>query len=305
MPSAELTASVANVAPVARRSQDGFAIAAWQAGPCLASGAFCNLHAAWPQGRQPAGRPPYLLKRLRSECQGDPRARAMLEREAEVGRQVTHPHLISVLDAGVCGADPFVVLPYLEGASLAELLAEGQPLPLTVVLWLTRQAAQALQALHEAHWLHMDVKPANFHISPRGHLTLLDLGFARRSNSSRTRDEALLFTPAYSAPETLVPALTVDARSDLYSLGAVLFELLTHRRPYEGETAAEVLARHRCAPAPDPRIFAPTIPRALAETVHSLLAKEPLRRPQSAAELIDKLVRLEISAFAESCTEIG
>jgi serine/threonine-protein kinase len=278
-------------------------VGAWQAGPCEATGALCELFAAWPFGRQAAGRAPYLLKLLRSDCKGDPRARALLEREAEVGRHVTHPHLIAVLDAGVQGSDRFVVLPNLEGATLAEILDEGQPQPLAVALWLARQAAQALQALHAANWLHMDLKPANLHVSPRGHLTVLDLGFARRPAAVRSTDEPILGTPAYQAPEALAPALALDARSDLYSLGVVLFELLTHRRPYEGDTVAEVLEQHRHAAPPDPRTFAPAVPRALAELVRSLLAKEPLRRPQSTGELIDQLVRLEISAFAESWCE--
>ncbi|MFO0900353.1 MAG: serine/threonine-protein kinase [Pirellulales bacterium] len=303
MSQAETVVSTAPLAPTRRRLAEGFVVGAWQAGPCEARGALCDLFAAWPRGRQGTGRAPYLLKLPRTECQSDPRALALLEREAEVGRQVTHPHLISVLDAGIQGADRFVVLPYLEGATLAEILAEGQPLPLMLVLWLARQAAQALQALHAANWLHMDLKPANLHVSPRGHLTLLDLGFARRTTAERSVDDAILGTPAYLAPEALAPALPIDARSDLYSLGVVLFELLTHRRPFEGDSVAEVLERHRRAPPPDPRAIAPAAPRALAELVRSLLAKEPLRRPQSAAELADQLVRLEIAAFAESWCE--
>lgn len=228
----------------------------------------------------------------------------MLGREAEVARQVSHPHLIAVLDAHLAGPSSYLVMPHLEGATLADIVTEGEPLPLPLVLWLARQAAQGLAALHAAGWLHTDLKPANLHVSQRGHLTLLDLGFARRERETAPCGErAVLGTPAYLAPEALSPSLAIDARSDLYSLGAVLFEMLTRRRPYVGDSALEISEQHRQTPAPDPRTYAPAVPRALADLVRTLLAKEPLRRPQSAGELVDQLVRLEIAAFAETWTE--
>jgi serine/threonine-protein kinase len=225
----------------------------------------------------------------------------MLSREMEVANSVTNPHLISILEGRREAGQSYLVLPYLRGCSLADALAEAEPLPLHLLLWLARQATQGLQALHEANWIHGDIKPANLFISPQAHLTILDLGLAERAGPmQQIADRLVRGTPAYLAPEALNPRGNVDARSDLYSLGAVIYEMITLRRLFTGESTREVIDQQRRSATPDPRAMAGNIPRALAELVRTLLAKEPLRRPESAAEVLDQLVRIEIQAFAET-----
>jgi serine/threonine-protein kinase len=242
-----------------------------------------------------------LLKLLREDCRHEPQAQSMLAREMEVANSVANPHLITVLEGRREAGQSYLVLPYLRGCSLADALAEGEPLPLHVLLWLARQATQGLQALHEAGWIHGDIKPANLFVSPQAHLTILDLGLADRVGPShRVTERPVRGTPAYLAPEALHQRGNIDARSDLYSLGAVMYEMITLRRLFASESAREVIDQQRSSPTPDPRAISGNTPRALAELVRSLLAKEPLRRPESAAEVLDQLVRIEIQAFAEA-----
>ena len=132
-----------------------------------------------------------------------------------------------------------MVMPWLEGASLGARLAEGQQFGVPEALWIVRQTAEALDALHTAGWMHGDVTPGNIHVSPTGHVTLLDLNFARRRDEFGSAvDRPIMGTCGYMAPEYLTSALRPDIRSDIYSLGAVLFEILAGRRPYAGETLA-------------------------------------------------------------------
>jgi serine/threonine-protein kinase len=137
-------------------------------------------------------------------------------------------------------------------------------------------------------------------ISLEGHATLLDLGFARRKGESGCAvDRCVVGTGNYMAPELITSTLAADIRSDIYSLGVVLFQLLSGRLPFEGSSLAEVASQHRSAVAPDLRRLVPQLPGALANLVRQMLAKEPLRRPQTPRELIQRLVDLEIATFAE------
>jgi serine/threonine protein kinase len=140
------------------------------------------------------------------------------------------------------------------------------------------------------------VKPLNIFLSPEGHATLLDLGFARRIDARpATIERCMTGTFNYIAPELLCKRPHADVRSDLYSLGAVLFEMLAGRVPFVAADGRDVARQHREQRSPDPRAFASNVPGELASLTMRLLAKEPLRRVQSARELVDELVRLEIA----------
>jgi serine/threonine-protein kinase len=160
--------------------------------------------------------------------------------------------------------------------------------------------AEALEALHAAGWMHGDLKPGNVFLSPGGHVTLLDLGFARRCDETGSAvDRLLTGTCNYMAPELITSALGADIRSDIYSLGVVLFELLAGRLPFTGGSLTELTEQHRRCRPPDLRRLAPQLAGGVVQLVQQMLAKDPLRRPQSPCELIDRLVRLEIATFSE------
>jgi serine/threonine-protein kinase len=148
--------------------------------------------------------------------------------------------------------------------------------------------------------MHGDVKPSNMMISPEGHVTLLDLGFARRNDETGSAvDRCVMGTCHYLAPEWITSALRPDIRSDIYSLGVVLFELFAGRLPFRAQDLAELAQQHKEAAPPDLRRLVPHLPTDVVHLVGQMMAKQPLRRPQKPRELIDRLVRLEIATFSE------
>ncbi len=272
----------------------------WQLVDRVSEGELTHVFRARPARDDVNQSPAYALKMLRPERQDDPHAIAMLQREAVVGRQIAHPHLVPVLAARTRQTPQYLVMPWLEGTTLATRLETQIALDLPEILWIARQMAEALAALHGHGWMHGDIKPQNTMLSPAGHVTLLDLGFARRRNEEASvADRTVAGTCAYMAPELLCSRLRADIRSDLYSLGVVLFQAICGRLPFSGQTMPELISQHQQAACPDLRRFAPFIPSAVAELVRRLLAKDPMRRPQSPSELIDSLIALEISTFSE------
>jgi len=194
----------------------------------------------------------------------------------------------------------FIVMPWLAGATLDAVRRAARAAELPAILWYARQVAEALHALHQSGWMHGDIKPGNIHVSPEGHVTVLDLGFARRHlEEGSAVDRCVQGTCQYMAPELITSALRADIRSDIYSLGVVLFELLAGRLPFEAADLAELASQHKQARPPDLRRLAPHLPGGVVGLVRQMLAKEPLRRPQTPRELIDRLVALEIESFAQ------
>ena len=251
----------------------------------------------------PADDPPgrscrYVIKQARPEHQTDPVALDALRREALVGGAVTHPHLVPVLASQTERSPRYVVMPRLEGRSIGKLLEVGWRPTVLEALWVARQAAEALGALHTAGWLHGDVKPANLLRSAEGHITLLDLGFACRLDRTAQGDHpAVPGTARYLAPEWQVRSEPIRPQRDLYSLGVVLFELLAGEPPFLADDATGLARAHREVVPDDLRTVREDIPPSAAELVRQLLAKQPLRRPATAEEVIGRLVRLEIAHF--------
>ncbi len=272
----------------------------WELVEFAARGSLARIYRARPVGT-PADRPAtYAVKMLRPCWQNDPEAVRLLRREAMAGKSVSHPHLVPVLTASVCEPPRLLVMPWLEGASLQARLAADQQFDVPQTLWIARQTAEALDALHAAGWMHGDVTPGNIHVSPSGHVTLIDLSFARRGDEiGSAADRPIMGTCSYIAPELFTSALRADIRSDLYSLGVVLFEMLSGRLPYTGGNLAELATQQRqSAPAELARL-APHVPREVVAMVRRLMAREPLRRPQAPRELIDRLISLEVGALSQ------
>jgi serine/threonine-protein kinase len=195
----------------------------------------------------------------------------------------------------------YVVTPALEGDTLSQLIAKRGPLAVPLALWIARQTAEALDALFEkAGMIHTDVNPSNIVVSPLGHATLIDFGLVQTpAEASRWRTRPLAGTLIYMAPEMITSALAADAKSDIYSLGVTLYEMLVGRRPWDSDDPAELAAHHRETKPPDVRSQRPEVPAAVAELVSAMLAKDPLRRPNSMEQLVARLLRLEINSFAQ------
>lgn len=272
----------------------------WELVSLAAEGVLARVYRARPAGARRDVAASYALKVLRHEWDNDRRAVELIRREAIVGRQVANPHVVPVLAAGTGEPPYYVVTPWLEGVSLATRLAQGDRFDLPVALWIARQIAEALDGMAAAGWMHGDVKPANIMISPNGHATLIDLGFARhRDEGGSIIERYVAGTCRYAAPELLTSALRPDIRSDIYSLGVVLYEMLAGRLPFQAQTLAELAEQHQRARPLKLRVLVPSLPRAVAGLVHQMLAKEPLRRPQTPREAAAKLAALEIETFSE------
>ncbi len=274
-------------------------IGSWELVRLVGEGQLASVYQARPAGSRadsPAG---YALKVLRPDWQDDSRGLAFLARELQVGRKVSNAHLVPILAAQLESPPYYLAMPLLEGTTLANRVHSEMPLDLAVAFWIGRQTAEALDALYQAGWMHCDVKPSNIFVSPTGHVTLFDLGFARAAAERGTiADRPVLGTMSYIAPEVLYSAQGGDIRSDVYSLGVTLFEMLTGRLPFDAEDIAELAAQHRQDLPIDLRRLVPHLPTRAARLVHQMLAKEPLRRPLP-RDLVDRFAALEIETFAE------
>jgi serine/threonine-protein kinase len=283
----------------ARRVELRCQIKQWELVEFVALGSLARIYRARLAG-SPADRPAgYAVKMLRPAWQKRGEAIRLLQREAYVGQSLAHPHLVPVLSASVAEPPRLLVMPWLEGASLQARLAAGETFDVPRSLWIARQTAEGLDALHQAGWMHGDVTPGNIHVSPSGHVTLIDLSFARpRAEFGSAVDRPIMGTCNYLAPEYLTSALRPDIRSDIYSLGVVLFEALAGRVPFPAADLSELAERHRQSAPPELARLAPQVPREVARLVREMTARQPLRRPQSPRELADRLAALEIGTFS-------
>jgi serine/threonine-protein kinase len=211
---------------------------------------------------------------------GDPRSVALFQQEAQILARLQHPNVISVFDAGVDGGDRFIVMELVEGPTLRELLdTEGRLAPERAGEIASRLAS-ALGFAHGKAVIHRDVKPSNVLLPTRGGVKLADMGIARLlSPDALTATLSVRGTALYISPEQ-VRGDRVDRRADLYSLGCVLFEMLTGRTPFEGDLAALSYA-HTHTPAPRVRSINPAVPAAMDELVAAMLEKDPAQRPQT------------------------
>jgi serine/threonine-protein kinase len=275
-------------------------IGSWHPVREIGAGALARVFEARPANARPGQPAIYALKVLREELENDPPAVDTIRREAYVGRTLSHPHVIAVLDHHTDHPPYFVVMPYLYGWTLDQMIAARRLPVLPVALWIARQVAEGLDALStRCKLMHGDIKPSNVHMSPDGHATLLDLGYACRVDEPRSIGErAVVGTLVYMAPEMLTSALASDIRSDIYSLGVVLYELIAGQLPFRAKGPREIAAIKRQAVPRRLDAIVPDLPASVAELVHAMLAREPLRRPQTPHELADRLTRLEIECFA-------
>jgi len=211
-------------------------------------------------------------------------------REARTAGALSHPGIVTVHDLGRDGDGTlYLVMEHVPGRDLAVVLRDGPPLVADVLAW-TAQVADALHAAHIARILHRDLKPANLMLTPAGSVKILDFGIARYA-STRTTTSRPIGTIAYMPPERLLGKVG-DARGDLYSLGCVLYELLTGHTPFGHLNAPALMYAHVHTPSAPPTSHRPDLPPHLDALLAELLAKNPDHRPASAAAVRDRLSRL-------------
>ncbi len=239
------------------------------------------------------------IKILKADLAGDAAFRTRFRLEAQAASRMAHPTIVRVFDAGEdseTGADgqerpvPYIVMELVHGRLLKDVIAEG-PVPIDTARRYIDGILEALEYSHRAGVVHRDIKPGNVMITDAGQVKVMDFGIARAvSDSSSTVAEttAIVGTAAYFSPEQ-AKGESVDARADLYSAGVVLYELLTGRTPFRGETPVAVAYQHVSeAPVP-PSEIVESVPRALDAIVLRALAKDPFQRPQDAASFREAL----------------
>jgi len=241
-------------------------------------------------------REPVAIKALRPEMlAGGGVALERFKQEIRLARKIAHRNVVRTYDLGEVNGMYYLTMEYVEGKSLKELIATRGPLPVSVTLTIGKQLCRALEVAHEQGVIHRDIKPHNIVVEPSGVLKVMDFGIARLENRSKdeglTKDGMSIGTPDYMSPEQL-SGRELDARSDLYSTGVVLFECLTRRLPFEANTTYGLIAKQLEEDAPDPRTFNSEVPEALARLVLKAMAKETADRYQSAAEMHDALATI-------------
>jgi serine/threonine protein kinase len=240
------------------------------------------------------------LKVLRPDWEDRTTAIKLLQREARALLAVKHPHLVRLLHAHVTTPPYFLVMEQLEGESLLVRLRRSFRLDLPTAFWVGRQVAEALTALHRSGFLHGDVKPANVYLVKDGQAILVDLGFAHRigENAAFLRAGYVLGTADYLAPEMCRQESEGSESSDVFSLGVMLFEMLTGRLPYPSGSVDQVFRRHSYDPPDDIRRHVPELPVSMAKLLERMLARQPSLRPK-ASEVTGKLLKLEINGFGK------
>ena len=211
------------------------------------------------------------------------------QREAKMAAQLSHPNLVNVFDQGADGDVIFLVMEYVPGITLRDAMNDFGALDANKALEIIEPLTEGLAAAHSAGILHRDLKPENVFLSDGGKVKLGDFGLAREI-SEHTQTGSVVGTVAYLSPE-LVLRGQADARSDVYSLGVMIFEMLTGKQPYQGEQAVQVAYQHANENIPAPSSIQPVIPELLDEIVLWSTARNPSHRPASAVALLPVIKR--------------
>jgi len=215
-------------------------------------------------------------------------------REARSAGRLSHPNIVTIYDVSEADGLAYIAMEYLSGRTLRDIMNQG-PIPLDLTLDTVTQMAEALAFAHEHGVIHRDIKPANVVVTqPRGRVKLTDFGIAHLTNSNQTHDGQMLGSPRYMSPEQAM-GRAVDGRSDIFSLGAVLYEMLTGRYAFDGESLPNIIYRVISEnPTPAETLW-PQMPAELAALLARMLSKDPQDRPD-ASELVKALHGLTASA---------
>jgi serine/threonine protein kinase len=234
---------------------------------------------------------PYLnryvaIKVLRPHLSDDRGFIDRFQREALAASKLEHDNIIRIYDIGQEGDLHYLVMSYVDGPSLAAKLAKEGALDLSTALTIVREVGAALDYAHGQGVVHRDVKPSNILLTSKGKAILSDFGIARAASDSRlTQTGAVVGTPAYMSPEQ-AEGHAVDGRADLYSLGVVLYEMLTGRAPFQADTTAAVLYKQVHTPPPSLSALNPALPKAVERVVLRALQKDKNKRFQHASEMV-------------------
>ena len=252
---------------------------------------------------------PVALKLLSREFAQDPERLQRFLQEAKLASALNHPNVAYIHEIGETDGTWFLAMEYVEGSPLTKRIGEG-PSSVAEILHTGMQVADALDSAHAKGIVHRDIKPANLMITPRGHVKILDFGLAKREGGRRVSDDTQLLTSTgvvlgtvqYMSPEQAL-GREVDHRTDLFSLGVVLYEMATGRLPFPGSNASEVMARILQSQPDAIARFNYDVPEGLDRSIRKCLEKDRDRRYQSARELLIDLKNLDRDSGAQRAPE--
>jgi tRNA A-37 threonylcarbamoyl transferase component Bud32/tetratricopeptide (TPR) repeat protein len=230
------------------------------------------------------------IKIMHQAFQEDPAFLARFEREAQIVARLEHPHIVPVYDYAEFNAQPYLVMKFVEGQTLKARFNDGA-LKLDEITRLMTAIADALDYAHRQGVLHRDIKPSNIIIDKDGVAYLTDFGLARiaQAGESTMSQDMLLGTPQYISPEQAMGKKELDSRTDIYSLGVVLYEMIVGRVPFSADTPYAIIHDHIYRPLPLPTIVNPDIPEAIEKVLLKALAKDPADRFETAMQMMDGL----------------
>src|SRR5438874_8184893 len=243
----------------------------------LGTGGMANVYLAEDEvlGRRVA------IKILNDRHAGDDQFVERFRREAKNAASLSHPNIVSIYDRGEAEGTYYIAMEYLDGRSLKELIVARGPAPVNVAIDYARQILAAIRFAHRHGIVHRDIKPHNVLVDAEGRVKVTDFGIARAGTSQMTEAGSIVGTAQYLSPEQ-ARGTSVDQRSDVYSLGIVLYELLTGTVPFNGDTPVEIAMKHLSQSPEPPTHLRPELPRDLDLLVTRALAKDPDDRYQSA-----------------------
>ena len=257
----------------------------YRLGRVLGRGGMCIVYQAWDTKLQRD----VAIKRLEPPLNQDPRTRARFDREGRALARLSHPNVVTFIDRGSTENDDYLVFEYVEGRSLKELVRE-KPLDVAEAGRILGQVAEGLAAAHQAGIVHRDVKPQNILIDRQGHAKVTDFGIATGPDWTRvTKAGSIIGSARYMSPEQM-RSKPVDARSDIYSLGVVMYEMLAGHPPFDGANMPEIARQHLNNPPPPLGEIRSDLPAGLEKMVMRCLEKLPEDRFVSMDELLGALV---------------
>jgi serine/threonine-protein kinase len=209
-------------------------------------------------------------------------------REAESAGKLSHPNIVTIYDAGEEQDLAYFAMEVLDGVDLKDLCKKRNLLPVKRAVEIVTKVAEALDYAHSQSVVHRDIKPANIMVMPDGTVKVTDFGIARVTTSAKTQTGIVLGTPSYMSPEQL-SGVKVDGRSDIFSLGVVLFEMLTGERPFQGDSVATLMYTIANQPHPSPFDLRPDLPKTLGPIIDRALAKDVTKRYQRGLEMAQDL----------------
>src|SRR5262245_19762617 len=228
------------------------------------------------------------IKTMSAAIGTDEDLRKRFHREAQSAARLNHPNIITVYDFGEEQGKIYMAMELLEGTDLKDLIGRHTPMTLERKLGLMEQICDGLAFAHAKEVVHRDLKPANLHIQPNGQIKIMDFGLAKLSSSDMTRAGMIMGTPNYMSPEQ-VRGEKADTRSDVFALGAVFYELLANRKPFDADSLHAVLFQVMQS-EPEPLLnLVPDLPPALAQVIERAMLKDPTQRFRDAREMRDAL----------------